>query len=301
MSPAPSLTTAWAPAKVNLYLHVGTPGAGGLHPVDSLVMFADTRAADRISARVFPQLVLMVEGPNAKPLKNSPNNLTLAAAMSLRDACERTGLGAELTLHKTLPIAGGVGGGSADAAATLHLLNRIWGIEFGQAALERLSVQLGSDVPACVRGRPLIMRGTGERLIDATAPDLPIVLVNTGMALETRKVFERFDQMGANRTFREIPPPDARDFNAFISQLSAFRNDLETAATALMPEIGKALALIRSEPGCRLARMSGSGPTCFGIFDSEEAAAAAAERIADKKRKYWVCATTLRGATYANG
>ncbi|HEV7692689.1 MAG TPA: 4-(cytidine 5'-diphospho)-2-C-methyl-D-erythritol kinase, partial [Hyphomonadaceae bacterium] len=233
MSPAPSLTTEWAPAKVNLYLHVGTPGAGGLHPVDSLVMFADTRAADRISARVFPQLALMVEGPNAKPLKNSPNNLTLAAAMSLRDACERTGLGAELTLHKTLPIAGGVGGGSADAAATLHLLNRIWGIEFGQAALERLSVQLGSDVPACVRGRPLIMRGTGERLIDAIAPDLPIVLVNPGMALETRKVFERFDQLGANRTFRETPPPDARDFNAFLQQLSAFRNDLETPATAL--------------------------------------------------------------------
>jgi 4-diphosphocytidyl-2-C-methyl-D-erythritol kinase len=221
--------------------------------------------------------------------------------LSLRDACERTGLGAELTLHKALPIAGGVGGGSADAAATLHLLNRIWGIEFGQAALERLAVQLGSDVPACVRGRPLIMRGTGERLIDATAPDLPIVLVNTGMALETRKVFERFDQMGANRTFRETPPPVARDFNAFLQQLSAFRNDLEPAAAALMPEIGKALALIRSEPGCRLARMSGSGPTCFGIFDSEEAAAAAAERIADKKRKYWVCPTTLRGATYANG
>jgi 4-diphosphocytidyl-2-C-methyl-D-erythritol kinase len=301
MSPAPSLTTEWAPAKVNLYLHVGTPGAGGLHPVDSFVMFADTRAADRVSARVFPQLALIVDGPNAKPLKNSPNNLTLAAAMSLRDACERTGLGAELTLHKTLPIAGGVGGGSADAAATLHLLNRIWGIQFGQAALERLSVQLGSDVPACVRGRPLIMRGTGERLIDVTAPDLPIVLVNPGMALETRKVFERFDQLGANRTFRETAPPDARDFNAFLQQLSAFRNDLETPATALMPEIGKALAALRSEPGCRLARMSGSGPTCFGIFDSDEEADAAAKRIADKKRKYWVRATALRGASYTGG
>ena len=301
MSPAPNLTTEWAPAKVNLYLHVGTPGAGGLHPVDSLVMFADTRAADRISARVFPQLVLMVEGPNAKPLKNAPNNLTLAAAMSLRDACERTGLGAELTLHKSLPIAGGVGGGSADAAATLHLLNRIWGIEFGQAALERLAVQLGSDVPACVRGRPLIMRGTGERLIDVTAPDLPVVLVNPGMALETRKVFERFDQLSASRTFREIPPPDAYDADAFITQLSGFRNDLEAAATALMPEIGKALAVTRSEPGCRLARMSGSGPTCFGIFDSDVAADAAARRIADKKRKYWVRATTLRGASHTGG
>jgi 4-diphosphocytidyl-2-C-methyl-D-erythritol kinase len=114
-------------------------------------------------------------------------------------------------------------------------------------------------------------------------------------------VFERFDQMGANRTFRETPPPDARDFNAFLSQLTVFRNDLEPAAMALMPEIGKALATIRAEPGCRLARMSGSGPTCFGIFDSEEAADAAARRISDRKRKYWVRATTLRGASYANG
>jgi 4-diphosphocytidyl-2-C-methyl-D-erythritol kinase len=145
------------------------------------------------------------------------------------------------------------------------------------------------------------MRGTGERLIDVTAPDLPIVLVNPGMALETRKVFERFDQLGANRTFRETAPPDAHDFNAFLAQLSAFRNDLETPATALMPEIGKALAAIRSEPGCRLARMSGSGPTCFGIFDSDEEVDAAARRIAEKKRKYWVRATTLRGASYTGG
>ncbi|RZA13840.1 MAG: 4-(cytidine 5'-diphospho)-2-C-methyl-D-erythritol kinase, partial [Lysobacteraceae bacterium] len=162
-----NFSTAWAPAKVNLYLHVGTPGAGGLHPVDSLVMFADTRAADRISGRPGPQLALKVEGPGKKHLKNAPNNLTIAAAMALREACERHGLGATLVLHKELPIAGGVGGGSSDAAAALHMLNEMWGIEFGQAALERLAVQLGSDVPACVRLRPLVMRGTGERLIDA--------------------------------------------------------------------------------------------------------------------------------------
>ena len=297
---APSVTTAWAPAKVNLYLHVGAPGAGGLHPVDSLVMFADTRAADRVSARVFPQLALNVEGPNAKPLKSAPNNLTIAAAMALRDACDRTGLGAELTLHQVLPIAGGVGGGSSDAAATLHLLNRMWGIEFGQAALERLANQLGSDVPACVRGRPLVMRGAGERLVDVAAPDLPVVLVNPGVPLETRKVFERYDQLGANRTFREADPPSAYDANSFVKQLAGFHNDLEVPATGLVPEIGKALTAIREERGCVLARMSGSGPTCFGIYESEEAADAAARHIAAKKRKYWVRATTLRGATYAD-
>jgi 4-diphosphocytidyl-2-C-methyl-D-erythritol kinase len=297
---APSVTTAWAPAKVNLYLHVGAPLAGGLHPLDSLVLFADTRAADRISARVFPQLTLMVEGPNAKVLKSAPNNLTLAAAMALRDECGRTGLGAELTLFKELPIAGGVGGGSSDAAATLHLLNKMWSIEFGQAALERLANQLGADVPACVRGKPLVMRGSGERLIDAAAPDIPIVLVNPGVPLETRKVFERFDQMGANRTFRETDPPDAYELQPFVMQLAGYRNDLEPAAVALCSEIGKALAAIKAEKGCMLARMSGSGPTCFGIFDSDVAAAAAARHIASRKRKYWVRATTLRGAAYAS-
>ena len=296
---APSVTTEWAPAKVNLYLHIGAPGAGGLHPLDSLVMFADTRAADRVSARVFPQLALNVEGPNSKLLKNAPHNLTLAAAMALRDACDRTGLGAELTLHKVLPIAGGVGGGSSDAAATLQLLNRMWGIEFGQAALERLANQLGSDVPACVRGRPLVMRGTGERLLDVAAPDLPVVLVNPGIPLETRKVFERFDQLGANRTFRETHPPVADDLNAFVMQLAGFHNDLEAAATALCPEIGKALAAVRAEPGSMLARMSGSGPTCFGVFETDAAAETAARSIAAKKRRYWVRATTLRGASYA--
>jgi len=293
-----NFSTAWAPAKVNLYLHVGTPGPGGLHPVDSLVMFADTRAADRISARPGPQLALKVEGPGKKQLKSAPNNLTIAAAMALREACERQGLGAHLVLHKELPIAGGVGGGSSDAAATLHMLNEMWGIEFGQAALERLAVQLGSDVPACVRLRPLVMRGTGERLIDAAAPDMPAVLVNPGIALETRKVFARFDQMGANRNFREVEPPENADLHSFADALSVYRNDLQAAAIALNSEIERVLTAIKSEPGCLLARMSGSGPTCFGIFESDAAAESAARRIAEKKRKYWVRATQFRGAAY---
>jgi 4-diphosphocytidyl-2-C-methyl-D-erythritol kinase len=292
-----NFTTAWAPAKVNLYLHVGSPGPGGLHPVDSLVVFADTRAADRISARPAPQLTLGVEGPNARKLRNAPNNLTLAAAMALRDACERGGLGASLILHKELPVAGGVGGGSSDAAAALHVLNELWGIEFGEAALERLAVQLGSDVPACVRLRPLVMRGTGERLIDATTPDLPVVLVNPGVALETRRVFERFDQLGANRTFRETEPPWGHDLESFVTGLSNFRNDLQPAAIALCSEIGKTLKTIAAQRGCLLARMSGSGPTCFGIFADDASAEAAARDIADSKRKYWVRATTLRGSS----
>lgn len=294
-----NFVTAWAPAKVNLYLHVGPPGPGGLHPLDSLVVFADTRAADRISARPAPQLTLGVEGPGAKLLKNAPNNLTLAAGMALRDACERGGLGASLVLHKTLPIAGGVGGGSSDAAAALHVLNEMWGIEFGEAALERLAIQLGSDVPACVRLRPLVMRGTGERLIDVTAPDLPAVLVNPGVALETRKVYDRFDQLGANRSFREVDPPWGHDVASFAASLAGYRNDLQPAALALNADVRRVLEAIQAEPGCLLARMSGSGPTCFGLFETDAAADAAARSIADRKRKYWVRATTLRGSAAA--
>lgn len=294
-----NFSTAWAPAKVNLYLHVGPQGPGGLHPLDSLVVFADTRAADRISARPAPQLTLGVEGPGAKQLKNAPNNLTLAAAMALREACERGGLGASLVLHKELPIAGGVGGGSSDAAAALHVLNDMWGIEFGEAALERLAIQLGSDVPACVRLRPLVMRGTGERLIDVNAPDLPAVLVNPGITLETRKVFDRFDQLGANRAFRETDPPWGNDVASIASGLASYRNDLQAAAIALCGEIGRVIQLIQSQPGCLLARMSGSGPTCFGLFEDDASAEAAARAIADKKRKYWVRATTFRGSSAA--
>ncbi len=294
-----NFVTAWAPAKVNLYLHVGPPGPGGLHPLDSLVVFADTRAADRISARSAPQLTLGVEGPGAKQLKNAPNNLTLAAAMALRDACERGGLGASLVLYKELPIAGGIGGGSSDAAAALHVLNEMWGIEFGEAALERLAIQLGSDVPACVRLRPLVMRGTGERLIDVISPDLPAVLVNPGVQLETRKVYDRFDQLGANRSFREADPPWGHDVASFAHSLAGYRNDLQPAALALNSEVRRVLEAIQAEPGCLLARMSGSGPTCFGLFTDEAAAEAAARSIAERKRKYWVRATTLRGSAAA--
>ncbi len=291
-----NFSTAWAPAKVNLYLHVGAPGTGGLHPVDSLVMFADTRAADRISARSAPFIHLSVEGPGAKALQKAPNNLSLAAALALREACDRTGLGVSMVLHKVLPIAGGVGGGSADAAATLHVLNEMWGVDFGEAALERIAQQLGSDVPACVRLRPLVMRGAGERLIDVAAPDLPAILVNPGIMLETRRVFEKFDRLGANRAFRETEPPWGATPEEFAAALGEYRNDLQAAAVALCPEIERALKLMRAQPGCLLARMSGSGPTCFALFESDQAAAVAAERIAEAKKKYWVRATTFRGA-----
>lgn len=295
MTVRPNFATAWAPAKVNLYLHVGRPGPGGLHPVDSLVMFADARAADRVSVRPAPQLSLKVEGPVAKALKNAPNNLTMAAAVALREACARTGLGAALTLHKELPVAGGVGGGSSDAAATLLLLNEMWGVGFGEPALEKLAEQLGSDVPACVRRRPLVMRGVGERLSEAVAPDLPAVLVNPGVPLETRKVFQRFDMTSMESNFHEVAPPAVRDARGFAEALAAYRNDLQGPAVSLCPDIEKVLLALRGQSGCLFARMSGSGPTCFALFESEAQAEAAADALARRKRRWWVRATVLRG------
>ena len=291
-----NLSTAWAPAKVNLYLHVGPPGPGGLHPVDSLVMFADTRAADRVSVRLQHQLELVVEGPAARALRGAPNNLTLAAAKSLRDAFDHIGLGAHLTLHKVLPVAGGVGGGSSDAAAALQVLNRMWDINFGEEAIEKLAEQLGADVPACVRQRPLIMRGAGEQLHDVDAPDLPIVLVNPGSQVETGKAFEKFDQITSMRGFSHTDPPAGATPAEFAAALADYRNDLEEPAMQICSDIPKVLAALRGERGCLLARMSGSGATCFGLFETDEAAKAAAESISARRKKYWVAATMLRGA-----
>ncbi len=291
-----NLSTAWAPAKVNLYLHVGPPGPGGLHPVDSLVMFADTRAADRVTARKHAQLELMVEGPASRALRSAPNNLTLAAAKTLRDAYDHIGLGAHLTLHKVLPVAGGIGGGSSDAAATLRVLNKMWDINFGQEAIEKLAEQLGSDVPACVRQRPLVMRGAGEQLIDVDVPDLPAVLVNPGVQVETRKAFEKFDQLAQLQGFSQVDPPRGDTPVELAAALEAYRNDLEKPASQICSDLPKVLAALRGERGCLLARMSGSGATCFGLFETEEAAQAAAASISARRKKYWVAATTLRGS-----
>jgi len=295
----PTLVTEWAPAKVNLYLHVGPAGQGGFHPLDSFVMFADKRASDRVGARHAPHLKLHLTGPGARALRSPKGNLVLEAARILREACGRTMIGASLVLHKDLPTAGGVGGGSADAAATLRLLNAMWEIGFSSEALETMGAQIGSDVPACVRSRPLVMRGAGEQLIDATAPDLPAVLVNPGVPLETRKVFKRFDKLPPVRSFEHRAPPAGGDAASFALSVAGYRNDLEEAAQALRPEIGRVLTALSATRGCRLARMSGSGPTCFALYDTQGEAIEAAARLSADEPRFWVRATVLRGSSAA--
>ncbi|MFC7291025.1 4-(cytidine 5'-diphospho)-2-C-methyl-D-erythritol kinase [Hirschia litorea] len=294
---ATSLTTVWAPAKVNLYLHVGRPLEDGRHPLDSLVMFADASAADRVSVRPLKTVTLNVDGPNAKALKGEKQNLVLQAAKLLKDAAGRSDLGAALNLYKELPVAAGIGGGSADAAATLQALNRYWNIGFGDEALLNLGAELGADVPACLRSDPQIMRGIGEKLTPFSACGLPIVLVNPAVKLSTADVFRKFDELGMGADFKEREGPDSTGGpEALAKALEEYSNDLEAPTKLLCPAVNEVLTTLEKTEGALLARMSGSGPTCFAVFSSFEAAKAAAYVLSKRKKKWWVRATLLSGS-----
>jgi 4-diphosphocytidyl-2-C-methyl-D-erythritol kinase len=260
-----------APAKVNLYLHVTGRRADGYHLLDSLVVFA--AAADRLRAAPAAGLSLILTGPEAAGLRQQPDNLVLAAARALAAAAGRPAQAA-LCLDKRLPVAAGIGGGSADAAATLRALSRLWSLRLDAAALAQVALGLGADVPACLAARPCRMGGIGEVL--APAPRIPpcgIVLANPRLALPTPAVFH------ARRGDFSPParlPEGWADVAAMARDLAGLRNDLEPAAIALCPAIAEVLATLRALPGCLLARMSGSGATCFALMPDAEAARRAA-------------------------
>ncbi len=239
-------------AKVNLYLHVTGRRADGYHLLDSLAVFPE--AGDALEAKAAPALTLAIEGPFAAALEGG-DNLVLRAARKL-DASR----GAALRLTKNLPVASGIGGGSADAAAALRLLSRLW----GRPVPEGAAAALGADVPVCLVSRPARMQGAGEVLLPA--PRLPrfgMVLVNPGVPVATPAVF-------AARVGGFSPPASLPEgwwkTEAMARDLAALSNDLEAPAIQICPPIGEVLAAIRATPGCLLARMSGSGATCFGIY-----------------------------------
>ncbi len=252
-----------APAKVNLYLHVVGRRADGYHLLDSLVVFAG--ACDVLHAETAGTLSLTLAGPFGGTLAAEPDNLVLRAARALG------GGGARLTLEKHLPVASGIGGGSADAAAALRLLPRLWGTA---PATPAQALALGADVPVCLGSTACRMGGVGEVL--APAPVLPacgLALVNPGAAVATQAVFR-----GRTGPFSPVAPLPAGWASAasMARDLGALGNDLEPAAAALCPSIADALAALRAAPGCLLARMSGSGATCFGLFETPAHAEAAA-------------------------
>jgi 4-diphosphocytidyl-2-C-methyl-D-erythritol kinase len=257
----------FAPAKINLSLRVGQAGHDGRHPLDSLVAFAQG-IGDRIEIEEARQLSLDIEGPFASGLTNGDDNLVLRAASILRAHLGET-RGARIKLIKHLPIASGIGGGSADAAATLLGLNRLWDGKVSHETLQGLGATLGADVPACVAGVALRMTGTGEVVIRVPAlPKLGIVLVNPLIGCPTGPVYNRYDERGAIAALRLHPLSDLLTPAALIEYLVASPNDLQAPAITLVPEIGDVLHAIAHSPGVLLARMSGSGATCFGLYES---------------------------------
>ena len=280
-----------ARAKLNLYLHVTGRRDDGYHLLDSLVVFA--QAGDVLAASPADSLTLSVDGPFADALRDEPDNLVLRAARALAEAAGIKG-GAALSLTKTLPVASGIGGGSADAAAALRVLRRLWDVRLQPHVLDAIAVKLGADVPVCLDGQAAFISGAGEHR--DPAPVLPaagLVLVNPGMPLPTPAVFAR----RAGSFSQPAPFTDApRDAAALATVLRARRNDLTEAAMALVPAIGDVLAALEASPGCLLARMSGSGATCFGLYADRAAATAAAAFLGRTRRGWWVMPTALTGA-----
>jgi 4-diphosphocytidyl-2-C-methyl-D-erythritol kinase len=283
----PDRLTEPAPAKVNLFLHVIGRRADGYHLLDSLVAFADI--GDVLSAEPAEVLSLSVDGPFAAGLAAEADNLVLRAARAL---AAETGVAAhgKLRLHKNLPVASGIGGGSADAAAALRLLCRLWGVAPDATALMNLAMRLGADVPVCLAGHASRMGGIGERLEPAPAlPDCGIVLINPGVAVPTAEVFRA--RHGTWSSPAELAE-GWRDAEAMAADLAGLRNDLEPAAIGLQPVIGEVLSALGGAPGCLMARMSGSGATCFGLFAGAEVARRAAAQLA--RPRWWCWGGSLR-------
>jgi 4-diphosphocytidyl-2-C-methyl-D-erythritol kinase len=279
----------FAPAKINLHLHVVGRRDDGYHLLDSLVVFAGV--GDCLRASTSDALSLSVTGPFAAALDAEADNLVLRAARALaaRAGCPAL---ARLVLEKNLPVASGIGGGSADAAATLRLLCRLWRIELSAEDLGQLAGDLGADVKVCLVGHPALMSGIGEVLVPA--PSLPaagLVLVNPGVAVSTPSVFRI--RSGGFSGQANFSADGWRDVEALIADLAATRNDLERPARLLAPAIGDALDALAAMPGCRLARMSGSGATCFGLFSTPDAARRAAGDIV--RDGWWVWGGGMNG------
>lgn len=272
-----------APAKVNLCLHVTGQRPDGYHLLDSLVVFADV--GDLIEVRAARTLSLRVVGPQAQGLPVGEDNLVLRAARAFAGAA-----GAAITLTKNLPVASGIGGGSADAAATLRALARLWSVPPPDA---ESVLRLGADVPACLAGHAVRMQGIGERLSRAAPlPEAFLVLVNPGVAIATPDVFKALPAKNNPAL------PDVPGFASALEMaqwLAAQRNDLEGPALQLAPVIGAVKQALATAPGCLLARMSGSGATCFGLFADPAEAQSACAAISAAQPDWWVaCGRMLR-------
>jgi 4-diphosphocytidyl-2-C-methyl-D-erythritol kinase len=283
-----------APAKVNLTLRVLGRRADGYHEIESLVVFADV--GDTLTLAPARELALAVAGPTAAAAGDLEGNLVLKAARALAERVPGIKVG-RFELTKRLPVAAGLGGGSSDAGAALRLLAYANQIPLHDPRLIAAARACGADVPVCLDPRPRVMRGIGEILsMPVALPSLPAVLVNPRVAVPTKDVFVR---LGASPLPPTAEPGRAGPFEAKLEEhalfaaLAADRNDLEVPAIASAPVIADVLASLRTLPNCRLARMSGSGATCFALFDSQHAAVLGAQALQGRQPSWWVNATVL--------
>jgi len=280
-----------APAKINLALHVTGRRADGYHLIESLSVF--TGFGDWIVAAPAERDEFTVTGPFAAQVPLDEDNLVIRARDALRALFgENADQPVAISLEKNMPVASGIGGGSSDAAAALRALARPWGMRRKDDALNRVALFLGADVPMCLARRPLIARGIGERIEEIEAfPALSLVLVNPGVAVPTPKVFAALKE----RNNPPLPPlPAAMTSAALLDWLGSTRNDLAAPALSLAPEIATALSAL-ADQGAQFARMSGSGATCFGIYDDAQSAARAATAIASNHPDWFVTATETTG------
>jgi len=289
-SPAPFVENA--PAKVNLTLRVLGRRADGYHELESLVAFAEV--GDRLSFVPGGELALTVRGPNAVQAGEGADNLVLKAARALAARVAGIGLGA-FDLDKRLPVAAGLGGGSADAAAALRLLARANNIAADDGRLYDAARVTGADVPVCLDPRPRLMRGIGEILsAPLKLPALPVVLANPGVALPTKSVFAGWKRAVPQALTLDVASlAKVASREEYLQLLATQANDLESAAIAVQPAIAEVLVALRALTGSRLARMSGSGATCFALFSSAAAAIEAAKVLSSKYPQWWVRPSAL--------
>jgi 4-diphosphocytidyl-2-C-methyl-D-erythritol kinase len=278
-----TLNNRWvetAYAKINLALHVRRRRADGYHDLESLFAFAVD--GDRLSVEPSDDLRLTISGRFGGDLANNSDNLVIRSAVALRDTFGKT-TGAAFSLEKNLPVASGIGGGSADAAASLRLLCKLWNIDKDSPQVIEISKRLGADVLACFFSKTAFGDGRGDALTSPSLPDLartPLLLVNPGIALSTAQVFAHWDGVDRGPLNRTNP------FDG--------RNDLTNAAVALVPQIGVLLDLLTTVKGVKLSRMSGSGATCFALFDTIAARDSAALLIRQAMPHAWYLPTEIK-------
>ncbi|MDF0521777.1 4-(cytidine 5'-diphospho)-2-C-methyl-D-erythritol kinase [Bradyrhizobium yuanmingense] len=284
-------------AKVNLSLRVVGRRADGYHDLESVVAFAD--CADRLALEPGNELKLTTTGPLAAACGDTADNLVLKAAKLLAEAVPGVKLGA-FALDKVLPVAAGIGGGSADAAAALRLLARLNDLSLDDPRIQKVALATGADVPVCLLSRACDMTGVGEQLLPLALPSMPCVMVNPRVPVATKDVFQALGLrngellVGVTDVIRAPAwPEEGASISDWVEVLETVANDLEAPALRIEPVIGEVLDALRDSAGVKLARMSGSGATCFAIYGAPAEAHAAAEKIRRDHPGWWVHAGTL--------